>query len=543
MDKSLALPTLLLVALVGFILAPKGGEMTESVLRGETSIRYCSDPTDSRCEDGVAVVDILLSSRNRWFSSLYEYPVPESVAARVDRLDVRLGGGWELWFDEDELIDLYLDTDGSGTFAEGDELRASGLLKGRHLVFETLGLTMSAETGGLDVDTGLRLFIVRASGGYPDALVEEDGELTDIRVFNGVTTESVDLGASDVGIPMVGSVADKSFFMYHDRLGESIEETVERYPWMARDAEGGIVVGPGTLEIREDVIVPSGGHVSVVPGTTILLGAGRSFVTYSPLDISGTDALPIVIAPLGNEPFGVVGFIGNTSGLASVSVRHTHISGGSHATINGAYLSGMLSIYRAGFVAITDSVIGYGNADDALNIKYGDVLLERNTFTATSSDAFDGDFVTGTIRGNQLADAGNDGFDFSGSDVTVADNTVVGAGDKCVSVGEATNIHLSGNRLEQCHIAIEIKDASRALIENNLIVGSGTTSFNIYQKKWFFDAPSATIERNVIVAGEEFASGLVGLLTLRENLEVDTVEALADGPPWAVNVLEGAGHE
>ena len=59
------------------------------------------------------------------------------------------------------------------------------------------------------------------------------------------------------------------------------------------------------------------------------------------------------------------------------------------------------------------------NAEDGLNIFRSNFEIDNMTFRNVKSDAFDSDFSNGTILGVKFDTIGNDGLDFSGSEVSI----------------------------------------------------------------------------------------------------------------------------
>ncbi|MCK4817416.1 hypothetical protein KA005_16720, partial [bacterium] len=59
------------------------------------------------------------------------------------------------------------------------------------------------------------------------------------------------------------------------------------------------------------------------------------------------------------------------------------------------------------------------------------------------------------------------------------------SGDKCMSYGENSNTISINNVLDGCRIGVEVKDLSRPVIKNTIIINNNV-GVNIYQKKDFF---------------------------------------------------------
>ena len=87
------------------------------------------------------------------------------------------------------------------------------------------------------------------------------------------------------------------------------------------------------------------------------------------------------------------------------------------------------------------------------------------TFADCVSDSFDGDFVTGTLRSCTFRDGLADGADFSGSEVVLEDCSFVNLADKGVSVGERSNVRITGGRARDVGIGVASKDGSTVEVE------------------------------------------------------------------------------
>tara|TARA_Y100001978_G_C23605727_1_gene391049 strand:- start:701 stop:913 length:213 start_codon:yes stop_codon:yes gene_type:complete len=64
---------------------------------------------------------------------------------------------------------------------------------------------------------------------------------------------------------------------------------------------------------------------------------------------------------------------------------------------------------------------------------------------------------------------GNDGLDISGSKVSLTNMNVEAAGDKAISIGEASELNLLDSRVKDSFIALASKDSSIVTI-NNLVI-------------------------------------------------------------------------
>jgi len=70
------------------------------------------------------------------------------------------------------------------------------------------------------------------------------------------------------------------------------------------------------------------------------------------------------------------------------------------------------------------------------------------------------------ISDSKFSNIGNDAIDLMNSKTTIDNIDVIGSGDKCISVGEASRVTIVDSRLENCQMGIAVKDQSIAQLEN-----------------------------------------------------------------------------
>lgn len=512
---------------------------SDVTVNGDAAMWYCSRESDPQCQPGVAEINLAFETRNKWLADLYDYDIPDHIRVKVQDLTVRLNVRADAVFDEEEEVFLYRDENDDGVYSSSDVRLARGLLKGKRIVFEDLNQVLGENVANEYATTELRLFMVRDDGGFPDVMTLDGEEEVRVALFKDVQVGARDLVASNRSIATEGALADRSLFDRVDLVNQSRDEVVDRYEGLAPGAAANeIILGPGRIEIAEDVVIASGLAVSVQPGTELWLAAGKSLISYSPMTLEGTATDPITIRNLDPAPFGVVGVIGSMLETEPTVLRHVHASGGSETEINGAYLSGMVSIYRNPKVIVENSTFEGAAADDGLNIKYGEISMQNNVFRGNSADAFDGDFVTGTVSLNLFEGNGNDAIDVSGSTISVEANTVRLSGDKGISIGEASTVEVISNLIDQCSIGIEVKDRSAAMVYNNAIVGSTTVGINAYVKKSFFGEPSIEYYDNAIVGSATTVSGLVDVGQLASNVTEGDLKDLRQQYDWLGTILD-----
>ena len=127
---------------------------------------------------------------------------------------------------------------------------------------------------------------------------------------------------------------------------------------------------------------------------------------------------------------------------------------------------------------IKDNSVG----DDALHISYSTGEVSHCKFENTAFDALDMDIVQVTVSDSQFFNIGNDALDIMTSKVAINNVSIEGAGDKCYSLGEDSEVTIRHSQLYNCHTGIAVKDQSTAYIENLKFGEIQDSAIALYQK-------------------------------------------------------------
>ena len=256
----------------------------------------------------------------------------------------------------------------------------------------------------------------------------------------------------------------------------------------------------GDYLITKDILVPVNYNLTLDSGVNIEISKGVSFVSRGSLFIKGTSSSPVVITNNAEGPYGVFGSVGNNKTLVSIS--YLDISGGSEDIFLGMYLSGGLSIYSHDEVIIRNSFIHHHHADDGLNVKFANVIIEDNVFKDNFADQVDLDNCVGKVSYNTFLNKSSvddletneapngDGLDLSGSKLLVMNNKFINFQDKGMSVGEETFVNISFNSFSSNRSAVTLKDHSVGYFYSNEYYNN-EINLEMYQKKPIFKHPIA----------------------------------------------------
>jgi hypothetical protein len=228
-----------------------------------------------------------------------------------------------------------------------------------------------------------------------------------------------------------------------------------------------------------------------------------SLVAYGGLTMIGTAAQPIRIHGDGSGlPWGTFSAL---RPQYPVVLEHTVIEGGGQAQVNGTLFTGGFAVHNGDFEG-RDCVFQDMQSEDAINVKYGNVMMDRCTIARTASDAFDIDVGTGIVRDSSFSDIAGDGVDLSyvveGS-LAVVGNRFVDVGDKGVSVGEDSHPVILDNLFVRCNIGVSTKDLSHARIAYSTFVDNAT-AIEAKRKKPEFGGGTAEVANSVFVDNEVF---------------------------------------
>lgn len=357
---------------------------------------------------------------------------------------------------------------------------------------------------------------------YLDIVFEDTDKINTpsfkIGMINDITFKP--LSEKDINI----NVANREDF-YEDSKYLSFSQFALKYPQFNWDFSNNILtLKSGEYTVDKDLIIPKFSSFIIEPGTKIKIAEDKAVFSYSPLEIEGTAAKPVIVEALDkSKPFGTFAAVGDKDGKCIIN--WLDLSGGNEKFINGMYLSGALAIHGYD-ISMTNSKIHHNNADDGMNFKYSTVFLDNNDVYENYADQFDCDFCKGVVKNSEFRGAPptkasseygvvnpdtfkkiisnqslvkfsnqGDGLDLSGSILLIKDNFFRYLGDKGVSVGEETDAVLFNNRFSNNNLTVAVKDLSSAFFINNTFK-ENLVVFASYQKKPIFGGGTSYVFEN-----------------------------------------------
>ncbi len=245
----------------------------------------------------------------------------------------------------------------------------------------------------------------------------------------------------------------------------------------------------GHWQLEKPLTIPPGYTFVAGPGCRLeLLSQFISIYSFSPLRFIGTPDNPVEI--FSNTGAGRGLLVLNTQDTSIL--EYCQFDGLANPQTQGWSVTGAVNFYEAD-VNMAHCSFSRNRCEDALNILRSHFEMDNCVFTDIQADAFDGDFVTGTVKNCIFADIGNDAIDVSGSKITLENVAIEKAGDKGISAGEGSHINASHIVVKNSEIALASKDNSSLTVKNGRLANNHLC-FTAFQKKPEFGPASITAD-------------------------------------------------
>ncbi len=256
------------------------------------------------------------------------------------------------------------------------------------------------------------------------------------------------------------------------------------------DSSKRIFIKPGSWNIDQNLIIPRGYRVLGGEGTRLNLSNKALILSYSALELRGSEDFPFVIESKDSTGQGLVVLNAHATSV----FEHVKIDNLSNPAQKGWTLTGAVTFYESPINTVHTQFLG-NRCEDGVNVFRSDFHFDKTLFQNTKSDAFDSDFSNGKFTNSSFINCGNDGLDVSGSVVELSHVYINGTGDKGVSGGEFSHVQADNIEIHHAEIAVASKDKTELNISNVKIDSCGV-GFTAYRKKPEFGA-AAIFAKNV----------------------------------------------
>ena len=307
------------------------------------------------------------------------------------------------------------------------------------------------------------------------------------------------------------------------------EGALGQHPFL-RDGgdERTLVVESGDWNVRGDLVLPEGMELIILPNTTLRFEPGAVFLSDGPVQIRGTEEAPVLLTSQEESWAGIV--IMEVVDLSRW--EYAQIENTTGVDRNGWTLTGGITFFQSP-VVLDHSRILHTQAEDGINVVRSEFVFQNSEFGYTTSDAFDGDFVSGEIMDCSFHNIDGDGIDVSGSNITVDRTRLVNIGDKGISAGEKSDVSVHDVQAVDVGIGVASKDLSSVSINGLEVTRALHAGLAAYIKKPVY-GPASIIATNIYFA-ETDVEAIVqtdsyievwGKQIETQDLDVDTMYAI-----------------
>jgi len=268
------------------------------------------------------------------------------------------------------------------------------------------------------------------------------------------------------------------------------EPNYAEFSFISVDAKNkALHISPGKHVIKRNLIFPAGFTVIAGPGTTLNLLEGSLIYSHSPLQLTGTKERPIEITSTDHSGQGLVVM----SALRRSHIKQVKITNLRNPNQLGWSVPGAVTFYDSP-VDMISVFVSNNQSEDAINIVRSPFNIRQLIVADAYSDGLDIDFSEGGVYQSKFSNTGNDGVDFSGSTIELRDVEILSAGDKGMSVGEASSVNAQNITVRQSKVGVASKDNSVVKIKN-LDIAETALALTAFQKKSEYGPGSITIEQ------------------------------------------------
>lgn len=255
------------------------------------------------------------------------------------------------------------------------------------------------------------------------------------------------------------------------------------------------VIQSGDWEITSPIVFPPNSNVFIEPGTILRFSKNSYLLIRGALIAAGTEHSPIEFLP--KEKFWKGIYV--LSSKKSSHLDHVKFQGTSGVEDGALLLTGGVTFYQSD-VHIDNSMFLESSSEDALNIVDSNFVISDSSFIDTLSDAFDSDFSRGSVLNVDFHDVKGDGLDLAGSQVNASEIFCRNILDKCISVGELSQLHAKNVEVENAQISIASKDGSIAVIDGIKVNNKFNNKAMAYIKKDAYGSPKLFMSNTNLTA-------------------------------------------
>ncbi len=254
----------------------------------------------------------------------------------------------------------------------------------------------------------------------------------------------------------------------------------------------------GKIDIDKKIVIPENYVVNFKPGTEIIFSKDGNILSYSPINIDGSNKNPVIFSSKSLDENNNLGHgISVINANKNSKIKNAVFTKLSYPNkMSGYGFSGSINFFNSDVKITNSKFIKNLKGKDYLSIVNSNFEIQNVSFIDTKGDAIDFEFSNGIINNLSIENVSDDGLDFSGSKVDLNEILITSVGDKAVSAGEDSKIKISNLDIEDAYIGVSSKDLSTIEI-NNLKITKSKIAVLAYQRK--LEYGPGTIKINDII--------------------------------------------
>ncbi len=221
-----------------------------------------------------------------------------------------------------------------------------------------------------------------------------------------------------------------------------------------------ITLGPGEVSVAGTRVFGEHQEVEVLPGTRFKMGPRASLIFLGRVRFRGTLLEPIVVEPAAQQPWGGMALQGQKTSGSELS--HVIVSGGSTPSWRLVSYPAMVNVHDTRDVTMAHCLFKENaGKGDVLHLAYVRGLDATDSRVMDASgDAWDLEFVTGTMRRVSAVNVGDDAIDLMGAKLELVDSAFVAVRGNGISAGEESKVTVRNSVISDAKVGLLAKNAS-----------------------------------------------------------------------------------
>jgi hypothetical protein len=264
--------------------------------------------------------------------------------------------------------------------------------------------------------------------------------------------------------------------------------TISLHPWQlpVPEKKPPLILGPGIISLADNHLIANHQPITIMPGTTVLVGPMISLVFPGKVTAIGTKDQPIIFAPQKpDQPWGGIMLEGNE--CSHSNFEYCQFQRGSMIQLPLREFSSVITCLDTQHISFSHcSFLDNHQSKNQLHYIYSSGKVSASQFTNSAANALQSDFSTVDIQYCYFNTIGHRAI-HSFSSIHSIENTVfLNCLNTAVYADEKSQLAVNNNYFENCQIGIAIANQSTANYQNNFIKKS-SIAIHCFRDNWYIN--------------------------------------------------------